>query len=169
MRRFLLLVGVAVVAAAMSVAASSASQVSKGVSVAKFTALSKKVAALTKTVNTDRTKVARLTKTVNYEGNLLNGLTNAYAHCSLGYAIGVTQRGDLSHAGGFGYQYIPQGATTSISTTALDLDTSGSPEFLITPFNATDPACMKLIGSAPARHNSSKLLAPFAQRRSSRH
>jgi hypothetical protein len=165
MRRLLMLVGVGVVAAAMYVAASSAGQVSKGVPVAKFNALSKKVAALTKTVNTDRKKVARLTKTVNYEANLLNGLANAYAHCSLSYAIGVTQRGDLSHAGGFGYQYIPQGSTTPDSTTALDLDTSGSPEFLITPFNATDPACMSLIGSAPARHNSGKLLAQFTQRR----
>lgn len=149
MGRFLTLVGVAVVAAAMYVAASSASQASKGVSVAKFNALNKKVTALT--------------KTVKFQGNILNGLANAYLHCSLSYGMGVTQRGDLSHTGGFGYQYIPQGSTTPVSTTALDLDTSGSPEFLLTPFNATDPACMKLIGAAPARHNSGKLLAQFAQ------
>jgi hypothetical protein len=151
MQRFLMLVGVAVVAAAMYVAASSAGQASKGVSVAKFNALSR--------------KVARLTKTVNFDGNLLNGLANTYAHCSLSYAIGVSQRGDLSHAGGFGYQYIPQGSTTPISTTALDLDTSGNPEFLITPFDATDAACMKLLGPNAARRNFGKLLAQFAQRR----
>lgn len=165
MRRFLMLVGVAVVAAAMYVAASSAGQVSKGVPVAKFNALSRKVARLMKTVNSDRKKVARLTKTVTFERTLLNGLANTYAHCSLDSGMGVTQRGDLSHAGGFGYQYIPQGSATPISTTALDLDTSGNPEFLITPFNATDPACMNLIGSAHARHNSGKLLARLAQQR----
>jgi hypothetical protein len=150
MRRFLMLVGVAVVAAAMYVAASPASHVSKGVSVAKFNALSKKVAKLTKTVKTD--------------GNLLNDLAYAYLHCSLHYGIGVTQRGDLSGGGGFGYQYIPQGSSTPASTTALDLDPSGTPEFVITPFNSTDSACQGLIGSV-LRHNSGKLLARFAQGR----
>jgi hypothetical protein len=149
MKRFLMLVGVAVVAAAMYVAASSASQASKGVSVAKFNALNK--------------KVTTLTKTVKFQGNILNGLANAYLHCSLSYGMGVTRRGDF--AGGFGYQYIPQGSTTPVSTDALDLDTTGFPQYLLTPFNATDPACMKLIGAAPARRNSDKLFAQFRQGR----
>jgi hypothetical protein len=143
-----MLVGVAVVAAAMYVAASSASQVSKGVSVAKFNALSKKVTVLTKTVKTD--------------GNLLNNLAYAYLHCSLHYGIGVTQRGDSG--GTFGYQFIPQGSNTPVSTTALDLDPTASPEFVITPFNSTDSACQNLIGSV-ARHKTDSLLAQFARSR----
>jgi hypothetical protein len=97
MRRFLMLVAVAVVAAAMYVAASPASHVSKGVSVAKFNALSKKVAKLTKTVKTD--------------GNLLNDLAYAYLHCSLHYGIGVTQRGDLG--GGVRLPVHPSGELNS--------------------------------------------------------
>lgn len=73
--------------------------------------------------------------------------------------MGVTRRGDF--AGGYGYQYIPQGSATPVSTDALDLDTTGFPQYLLTPFNATDPACMKLLGAA-VRHNSGKLLTQFA-------
>ena len=150
MNRFLMLLGVAVVAAAMYVAASSASQASKGVSVAKFNALSKKVTALSKTVKTD--------------GNLLNNLAYAYLHCSLHSGLGVSQRGDSSNSGGFGYQFIPQGSTTPVSVTALDVDTSGFPEFLLTPYNANDPACQNLIGSV-ARRNTGNLLEQFARGR----
>jgi hypothetical protein len=131
MNRFLMLVGVAVVAAAMYVAASSASQVSKGVSVAKFNALSKKVAALTKTVKTDQTD--------------LNTLAFAYVHCSLPSGIDISQR--------TGYQF---GAS---QTTALDLGTAGSPAYVITPFNSGDSGCVSLIGAAPARHRTASAIA----------
>jgi hypothetical protein len=50
MKRFLMLVGVAVVAAAMYVAASPASQQSRGPTLKQFNALSKKVAAQGKTL-----------------------------------------------------------------------------------------------------------------------
>lgn len=52
MKRFLMLVGVAVVAAAMYVAASPASQQSKGPSAKQFKALEKKVTSLTKELKT---------------------------------------------------------------------------------------------------------------------
>jgi hypothetical protein len=147
MTRFLMFVGVAVVAAAMYVAASSASQQSKGVSVAKFNALSKKVTALTKEVKSD--------------GNYVNNLAYAYLHCSLHYTIGVTQRGDSSGLGGFGYQFIPQGSSTAESVSALDLDNTSSPEFVIAPYNSTDSACQGLVGSV-AGHKPSSVLAKFA-------
>jgi hypothetical protein len=127
----MMLVGVAVVAAAMYVAASSASQVSKGVSVAKFNALSKKVAALTKRVKTDETD--------------LNTLAFAYVHCSLPSGIDISQRS--------GYQF---GAST---TTALDLGTAGTSPFVVTPFNTSDSGCTSLIGAAPARHHTAAAIA----------
>jgi len=129
--RFLMLIGVAVVAAAMYVAASSASQVSRGVPVAKFNALSKKVASLTKKVKTDETD--------------LNTLAFAYVHCSLPSAIDISQRS--------GYQF---GAST---TTALDLGTAGTSPFVVTPFNTGDTGCTSLIGAAPARHHAALAIA----------
>jgi hypothetical protein len=128
--RFLMLVGVAVVAAAMYVAASSAGQVSKGVSVAKFNALSKKVAALTKRVKTD-------------EGDL-NTLAFAYVHCSLPSALDISQRS--------GYQF------GSGTTTALDLGTAGTSPFVVTPFNTSDSGCVSLIGAAAARHRTTSVI-----------
>ena len=56
MKRFLMLVGVAVVAAAMYVAAGSASQQSKGVSPKQFKALQKQVATLGKELKTVKTE-----------------------------------------------------------------------------------------------------------------
>jgi hypothetical protein len=57
MKRFLMLVGVAVVAAAMYVAASPASQQSKGPTAKQFKALQKQVAGLSKTLKTDSTLI----------------------------------------------------------------------------------------------------------------
>lgn len=124
MKRLGMLVSVAVVAAAMYVAASSASQVSGGVSVAKFNALSKKVTALQKRAKTDETN--------------LNSLAYAYVHCSLPSGIPVSQRS--------GYQF---GTGT---TTALDLG-SGTTTYVLTPFNTSDSGCQSLIGGAPLRRH----------------
>ncbi len=57
MKRFLMLVGVAVVAAAMYVAAGSASQQSKGPSEKQFMALEKQVASLSKSLKADTTLI----------------------------------------------------------------------------------------------------------------
>lgn len=53
MKRFLMLVGVAVVAAAMYVAASPASQQSKGPTAKQFNALKKQVTSLSKSLKAD--------------------------------------------------------------------------------------------------------------------
>ena len=68
MKRFLMLVGVAVVAAAMYVAASPASQ-QAGPTAKQFAALKKQVAALSKKVKSTQTDV--------------DTLAFAYVHCSL--------------------------------------------------------------------------------------
>ena len=149
MKRFLMLMSVAVVAAAMYVAAGSASQQASGPTAKQFKALTKRVTALSKEVKSD--------------GNLLNNLAYAYLHCSLHYGIGVSQRGDINGGGTFGYQYVPQGGTTPANTTALDLDPTAFPEFVITPYNSTDSACQNLIGTVAPR-NAGKLLARVAQR-----
>jgi hypothetical protein len=137
MNRFLMLVGVAVVAAAMYVAASPASQVPRGVSLAKFNALNKKVTALTKRVKTDE--------------NDLNTLAFAYLHCSLPSELGISQFTVGDPAG-------------SYHATAVDL-TNVNPGWELTPFNTLDPACQSLVGSAPLRHNTARAIAQeFAQR-----
>ena len=76
MKRFLMLVGVAVVAAAMYVAASPASQ-QAGPTAKQFAALKKQVAALSKKVKSTQTDV--------------DTLAFAYVHCSLPSEIGVAQ------------------------------------------------------------------------------
>jgi hypothetical protein len=149
MKRFLMLVGVAVVAAAMYVAASPGSQQSAGPTTKQFNALKKQVAALTKKV-----------KTAQNDANIA---FFAYVHCSVDSTIGVSQRGDSG--GTFGYSFTPQGGGTAVLGTALDLVTSGTPSYTLTPFNTSDSACVQLVHAAPLRHNAGSLLAQFAQRR----
>jgi hypothetical protein len=154
MKRFLMLVGVAVVAAAMYVAASPASQQSAGPTAKQFNALKKQVAALSKTVKTNQ--------------NALNGLVIAYAHCSLHSEIGIAQRGDLNMSPTWGYSFTYTSGGPSSFARGLDLTALpvvGPVSFAITPFNDADPACHSLIGLA-LRHNTSSL---FAQKFGQKH
>ena len=141
MNRFLMLVGVAAVAGAMYAAAASGSQQSVGVTAQQFAALKRQVATLSRKVNTAQKDV--------------NAVAFAYAHCSLHSKIGIDLRGDPS--GGYGYAFSPDGINSSF-TTGLDLDTSGSPTYVITPFNNADSGCRSLVGIA-ARHNTGSALA----------
>jgi hypothetical protein len=145
MKRLLMLVGVAAVSGAMYVAAASGGQQSAGPTAQQFSALKKQVAAL-----------AKKEKTTNQH---VNELLFVYVHCSLHSEIGVDQRGDSS----FGYSYSPDGVSSGF-TTALDLATSGTPTYVITPYNAADSGCQQLVGLA-LRHNPGSVLAQFAQRR----
>src|SRR5215467_12469321 len=145
MKRFLMLVGVAAVAGAVYAAAASGSQQSTGPTAKQFKALKSQVAALTKKVKTNQQH--------------LDALAFAYVHCSLHSEIGVDRRGATS----FGYSFSPDGINSSF-TTALDLDTSGTPTYSITPFNAADSGCRSLIGLA-LRHNPDSVLAKFGERR----
>ena len=141
MKRFMMLLGVAVVAGAMYVAASPASQQASGPTAKQFKALKAQVAALAKKVKTVQTDV--------------NDLALIYVHCSLHSEIGVSQRGDSTTGYLFG--------TTSASatpTTALDL-ASSSPTYVLTPYNASDSACQSLIGLA-LRHNTASTVFAHA-------
>jgi outer membrane murein-binding lipoprotein Lpp len=140
MKRFLMLVGVAVVAGAMYVAASPASQQSTGPTAKQFKALKAQVAALAKKVKTTQ--------------NDLNTLAFAYIHCSLPTEIGVSQRGNSTT----GYLFGTSGLNAP--TTALDLAAT-SPTYVLTPYNSADSGCQSLIG-AVLRHNTAG--AVFAHR-----
>lgn len=146
MKRFLMLVGVAVVAAAMYVAASPASQQAKGPTAKQFKALKAQVATLAKKLKTTQSN--------------LNSLAAVYLHCSLHSEIGINQRGSNSTVG---YEF-SDGVNPEAPTTALDLATSGTPNYVVTPFNSADAACQPLVGLA-LRHNAGSVLAQkFAEK-----
>lgn len=145
MNRFLMLLGVAAIAGMMYVAAASGSQQSRGVTVQQFAALKRQVAALSKKVNTAQ--------------NDVNSVAAVYVHCSLHSQIGIDQHGGST----FGYSYSPDGISSGFAT-ALDLDTSGTPTYVITPFNSTDAGCRSLIGTALRRNTASALAQKFARK-----
>jgi hypothetical protein len=126
MKRFLMLVGVAVVAAAMYVAASPASQQSSGPTTKQFNALKKQVAALNKKLKTT-TLVADAALGIIGDCYLTVGASTANAN-----GLGVSQFG--SSATGFLF-----GTSTSAAPrTALDVATSGPTYYL----QEVTPACV---------------------------
>jgi hypothetical protein len=132
MKRFLMLVGVAVVAAAMYVAASPASQRASAPSAKQFSALKKQVASLSKEL-----------KTVKSEAADADGFVRGCLVSSGSGVLPINEFGDS--AGTFGYAYF-DGANNSY-TTALDVDSS-SP-FQGVYLQGVDAQCV----SAPARHH----------------
>lgn len=145
MKRFLMLVGVAVVAAAMYVAASPASQQSKGPSAKQFKALQKKVATLTKSL-----------KTVKAEAADADGFVQSCMVSSNSGVLPINQFGDpqgTNSGTAQGYVYGTGAITNPIPgaayTTALDVD--GSTPFSGIYIQGVDPACV----TAALRHHSS--------------
>jgi len=139
MKRFLMLVGVAVVAGAMYVAASPASQQSSGPTAKQFKALKAQVTALSKKLKTTQ--------------NDLDTLAFAYIHCSLPTEIGISQRGSSTNGYRFGADN-----TTATGTTALDLVNS-SPTYVLTPYNSADTGCQSLIGAVLRHHTAAAVFA----------
>jgi outer membrane murein-binding lipoprotein Lpp len=132
MKRFLMLVGVAAVAGAMYVAASPASQQSRGPTAKQFSALKKQVAALSKKLNN-----------VKAEADAAVGIIGACYLNTAGSATAfkemlVSQRGVASV--GPGYLYGTSGS--SAPTTALDVVTSSPQAYL----QEIDPQCATLSG-----------------------
>jgi len=133
MTRFLMLVGVAVVAAAMYVAAAPGSQQkAKGPTAKQFNALKKEVATLSKTL-----------KTVKAEAADADGFVET---CLLSTNSGVAPVNQFGATTGTGYLFGTISSATSVRT-ALDIDSS-------TPFTgaylqAVDPTC---ITTSSARH-----------------
>jgi outer membrane murein-binding lipoprotein Lpp len=132
MKRFLMLVGVAVVAAAMYVAAGSASQQSRGPTMKQFKALKKQVATLNKTL-----------KAVKSEADAALGIIGTcYLHQNTDGTVGftampVSQFGSTS----VGFLY---GTSTAASSTrsALDIATSSPQAYL----QQVDPQCATVNG-----------------------
>lgn len=137
MRRFLMLVSVAAVAAAMYVAASSASQVSKGPTAKQFSALKKQVAGLSKQV-----------KTLNTETGAVIGVLAA---CMQG-AVPINEFGDPS--GTFGYHWVDP-TNGEILTTALDA-TSSTDTGALWITGSTGTGCQTALTGAALHHAAAK-------------
>src|SRR4029077_8232716 len=108
MKRFLMLVGVAAVAAAMYVAASPASQRATGPTAKQFSALKKQVAALSKKLTTTKKES--------------DAAVGFLAACFLSTAAGVWGVDEFGDPNGVseGYVYQPPGAVPTVKATALD-------------------------------------------------
>jgi hypothetical protein len=111
MKRFLMLVGVAAVAAAMYVAASPASQQSRGPTLKQFNALKKQVATLNKKL-----------KAVTSEADAAVGIIGTcYLHQNSDGTVGFTVM-PVSQRSGY--------STATTPTTALDVVTSSPQAYL---------------------------------------
>jgi hypothetical protein len=144
MKRFLLLVGVAVVAAAMYVAASPASQQAKGPTAKQFNALKKQVASLSKT----ETAVKKLAVA---EGALLTACMKI--------AVPINQFGD-SQTQTQGYRYSTGKASTTPTTSDLTttaLDVSAASDTGAAWFTAGDATCGTALGESTLRHAAAKV------------
>jgi hypothetical protein len=128
-RRFLMLVSVAVVAAAMYVAASSASQASKGPTAKQFSALKKQVAGLSKQV-----------KVLTAANKAVVGVLAA---CIQG-AVPIADFGDPN--GTFGYHWVDS-TNGEILTTALDVTSPSDPNALWITGSTGSNACQTTLGS----------------------
>jgi outer membrane murein-binding lipoprotein Lpp len=126
MKRFLMLVGVAVVAAAMYVAASPASQQASGPTAKQFKALKAQVTSLSKKL-----------KSTKAEADAAVGfIATCLVDPSAG-VWGVSEFGD-GQAGTFGYWYTDDGTNYS-NVTALDFDGSTNPQSFL---QAVNPSCV---------------------------
>jgi Na+-transporting NADH:ubiquinone oxidoreductase subunit NqrB len=141
MKRFLMLVGVAVVAAVMYVAASPASQQAKAPTAKQFNLLKKQVASLTKSL-----------KTVKTEANAAAGFIASCLVSTNAGVLPVNQFGATGTGTTIGYMF---GTTTAASSvrTALDIDTAATPGGYL---QGVDPSCVTS-GSALGHSSSTGL------------
>jgi outer membrane murein-binding lipoprotein Lpp len=147
MKRFLMLVGVAVVAAAMYVAASPASQQASGPTSKQFNALKKQVATLSK----------KLKSTKSEADAAVGFIATCLVDPSAG-VWGVSEFGD-GNAATFGYWYTDDG-TNYTNVTALDFDGSANPQ---TYLQAVNPSCVGPALKHRLTHESARL--PLAGQR----
>jgi hypothetical protein len=124
MKRFLMLVGVAAVAAAMYVAASPASQQSKTPTEKQFLALQKKVTTLSKSL-----------KTVKSEANAAVAFIATCLISTNSGVVGVSQFGDTTN----GFLFGTTASGGAAPRTALDADASTTPGAFL---QVVDPTCV---------------------------
>jgi outer membrane murein-binding lipoprotein Lpp len=128
MKRFMMLVGVAVVAAAMYVAAGSASQQATGPTAKQFKALKAQVAKLSKTL-----------KSTKAEADAAVGFIAECLVSQNAGVWGVSEFGDSQNTPAtFGYNW--HDSNGDVFVTALDFDGSATPQ---TYLQAVDPACVQ--------------------------
>lgn len=138
MKRFLMLVGVAVVAAAMYVAAAPGSQQTTGPTAKQFAALKRQVATLSKTVKALKTDE----KTVKVDAQeAVSFIASCLISPGAG-ALGVSQFGTATDGYLFGSDN--GGTVAAVSRTALDVDTTATPGAFL---QAVDPSCITTAGS----------------------
>ncbi len=130
MKRFLMLVGVAVVAGAMYVAAAPGSQRASGPSAKQFAALKKQVATLSKSE-----------KTLKKEADSAAAFIGTCLVSTGAGIVPVNQFGTATTGPGFLYGT----QVSSAPRTALDVDTSTTPGALLL---AVDPSCVTTSGLA---------------------
>jgi len=140
MKRFLMLVGVAVVAAAMYVAAAPGSQQAKGPTLKQFNALKKQVATLSKSL-----------KTVKGEATQAEGFIAQCLISANGGALPTTQFGSNTSGYLFGT------TATSAPRTALDIDVGASPQGFL---QTVDPGCITSNGAAHAQTRPGSIRLP---------
>lgn len=159
MKRFLMLVGVAVVAAAMYVAAAPGSQQANAPTARQFNALKKQVATLSK-------KLKALTKD---EAAVKVNATDAagfIASCFISQNAGVLPINQFGSTTGTGYQIGTKGVLSSSVTTALDVDGTTT-NFSGVYIQGVDPTCITTGTGAAAHaqtHSGSIRLALRAER-----
>jgi hypothetical protein len=150
MKRFLMLVGVAAVAGAMYVAASPASQQSRGVTAKQFKALKKQVATLSKTLKAAKAEADAAVEIIGACYLKDNGNGTA------GFAVMPVSRLGNSAAG-----YLFGTSATNAPTTALDEVTSSPQAYL----QEVDPQCAtQSFLRHGAVHSASSRIARWAAR-----
>jgi hypothetical protein len=137
MKRFLMLVAVAAVAGAMYVAASPASQQSRGPTLKQFNALKKQVATLSKTLKTVVKPEADISASY-----ILTCLSSVSGGSITINAMPVSQRGTTTSGYLFGT------SVSSTPTTALDINTTAPTDVL----QEFDPSCL----SGALRHSAAR-------------
>ena len=147
MKRFLMLVGVAAVAGAMYVAASPASQQSKGPTLKQFNALKKQVATLSKKLKTIGAEADAVGTIVGACYLTVNGGTVSFE------ALPVSQRGTNTTGYLFGST-----SASSTPTTALDVDTA-TPHATL---QEVDPTCLAAALRHGAVHSATSRLERLA-------
>jgi hypothetical protein len=140
MKRFSMLVAVAAVAGAMYVAASPASQQSRGPTLKQFNALKKQVATLSKTLKTVVKPEADISASY-----ILTCLSSVSGGSITINAMPVSQRGTTTSGYLFG---TPSGTPTPTATTALDINTTAPTDVL----QEFDPSCL----SGALRHSAAR-------------
>ena len=151
MKRFLMLVGVAAVAAAMYVAASPASQQATGPTTKQFNALKKQVAALSK----------KLTKAKKEADESIAFLATCFVSTNAG-VLPINQFGDPHGTLGYRYDSDGPGAGLDVFTSALDVD--GSTPFQGVYLQGVDPSCVTPALRHRAAHAGSSRLPLHGER-----